>query len=108
MSHDFQSEKSTSEIGVKVLVFFTFFVNFFIKTLIKSTIYCQAVSCASGAFTYVCCENCMPGFSAFVLNFSKSGNIFFRLMANGNCLVCSHQLSLVQLGDNSLVHMNLE
>ena len=41
--HYFQSEKSTSEIGVKLLVFFTFFITFFIKTLIKSIIYCQTV-----------------------------------------------------------------
>ena len=35
--------KSTSEIGVKCFVFFTFFINFFIKTLIKNIIYCQTV-----------------------------------------------------------------
>ena len=32
--------KSTPEIGVKFFVFFTFFINFFMKTLIKSIIYC--------------------------------------------------------------------
>ena len=47
-------------------------------------------------FTYVCCENCMPGFSAFVLNLSKSGNILFRSMPNGNCLFSSASLSLVR------------
>ena len=35
--------KSTPEIGVKFFVFFTFFINFFMKTLIKSIIYCQTV-----------------------------------------------------------------
>ena len=35
--------KSTPEIGVKFLVFFTFFINFFMKTSIKSIIYCQTV-----------------------------------------------------------------
>ena len=58
--------------------------------------------CAFGPFTFVCCENCMSGFSTFVLNLSKSGNILFRSMLNGNCLFSSASLSLV--GDNSLVH----
>ena len=49
----------------------------------------ETVSCACGTFTYVCWENCMSDFSAFVLNLSKSGNILFRSMANGNCLFCS-------------------
>ena len=35
--------KSTPEVGVKFLVFFTFFINFFMKILIKSTIYCQTM-----------------------------------------------------------------
>ena len=39
----YQSERRASEIGVKLLVFFTFFINFFFKTLIKSIIYCQTV-----------------------------------------------------------------
>ena len=42
--------------------------------------------CAFEPFTYVCCENCMPGVSAYILNLSKSGNILFRSMTNGNCL----------------------
>ena len=45
-------------------------------------------------FTYVCCENCMAGFSAFVLNLSKSGNILFRSMSNGNCLFSPASLSM--------------
>ena len=44
----------------------------------------------------------MDGFSAFVLNLGKSGNILFRSVANGNCLFSSASLALV--GDNSLVH----
>ena len=35
--------KRTPGIGVKFLVFFTFFINFFMKILIKSIIYCQTV-----------------------------------------------------------------
>ena len=69
------------------------------KTLIKSLIYCQT---AFGPFTYVCCENCMLGFSAFVLNLSKSGNILFRSVPKRNFCPAQHQLSLV--GDNSVVH----
>ena len=86
----------------KIIVFsLTFFINFFMETLLETIIYWQTVSLESLA-TYVCCENCFTGFSAFVLNLSKSGNILFRRMAN----VCSaqHQLSLV--GDNWLVHIN--
>ena len=43
MSHDSQSEKNTFETGVKLLVFFIIFINAFMKTLIKSIIYCQTV-----------------------------------------------------------------
>ena len=38
-----KSDESTSKIGIKLLVFFTFFINCFIKTLIKIIIYCQTV-----------------------------------------------------------------
>ena len=44
----------------------------------------------------------MSGFSAFVLNMTKSGSTLFRSIAHGNCLFSSASLSLV--GDNSLVH----
>ena len=37
-----QSEKKYPKNGVK-LVFFTFFNNFFVETLIKSIVYCQTV-----------------------------------------------------------------
>ena len=37
----------------------------------------------------------MSGFSAFGLNTSKSGNILFRSMPDGNCLFSSASLSLV-------------
>ena len=42
----------------------------------------------------MCCENCISGFSAFILNLSKSGNILFRSMPNGNCQFSSVSLSL--------------
>ena len=38
----------------------------------------------------------MPGFSVFVLNLSKSGNVLFRSVPNGNCLFSSASLSLVR------------
>ena len=45
----------------------------------------------------LCCENCISGFSAFVLNqSSKSGNVLFRSMPKGNCLFSSASLPLVQ------------
>ena len=44
----------------------------------------------------------MSGFSAFVLNLSKYGNIYFRSILNGICLFSTASLSFVE--DNSLVH----
>ena len=45
----------------------------------------------------------MSDFSAFVLNLSKSGDILFRKMPNGNCLFCSASLLLVASARNWLV-----
>ena len=84
--------KSTPEILVKFFVF-TFFINFFMKTLIKSIIYCQTVP-LDHLSAYVCRKTYMPGLSAFGLNLSKSGNILFRKMSNGE-IVSSASLSLV-------------
>ena len=42
----------------------------------------------------------MLGYSALFLNLSSSGNIFFRLMPNGDCLLRS--ISLLWIEDNSL------
>ena len=86
MSHDFQSERSTSEIGVNLLVFFTFFITFFYQKTNQG--HNLLPDCACGTFCYVCCENCLSDFPAFVLKLSKSGNILFR-SANRNCLPCS-------------------
>ena len=58
-------KKSTSETGVKCFVFFTFFINFFMKTLIKNIIYCQTVPL--NRLLILCCENCMAGFSVSFL-----------------------------------------
>ena len=58
-------EKSIPEIEIKLLVFFTFFINFFYENINQE--HNLLPDCASGTFTYVCCENCMPGFFAFVL-----------------------------------------
>ena len=67
-----QSEKSASEIGVKLLLFFTFFINLFMKTLIKNIFYGQTVPLERLRKM----KNCMSRSSAFALNLSKSGNIF--------------------------------
>ena len=45
-------------------------------------------------FAYVCCKKCMPGFPAFV----PIGNILFKPMQSGNCLLGSASLSFA--GDN--------
>ena len=45
MSNSYQPEKKYSKIGVK-LIFFTFFVNFLVETLIKSIIHCQTMTLA--------------------------------------------------------------
>ena len=74
----------TSKIGVKLLVFFTFFINFFCDNIIKEHNLLPYYT--FGPFTYVSCENCISGFFVVVLNLSKSGNILFRSMPNGNCL----------------------
>ena len=72
------------------------------KKMHLSIIYCQTVSFWWAVVYYVCSENCMSGFSTAVLNLSKSGNIFFRQMPNGDCLFTSASLSSV--GSNSLAH----
>ena len=85
--------KSTSEIGLEFLVWFSVSsvsLTFFMKILINQE------------HNLLPDRACGPGFSAFVLNLSKSGNILFRSMPKGNCLFSSASLSLV--GDNSLVH----
>ena len=92
--------KTTSEIELEFLGFFTF-INFFIKTLIKSIIYCQTVSLDYSYRVNVMKILCQASLPAFVLNLSKSGNISFRSIPNGNCLFSSASLSLA-VGDNSL------
>ena len=87
-------QSQAPEIEVKLLVFFTFLINLFMKTLISSSIYCKTVP-SEHLGTYVCCKNCMSSISAFVLNLSKTGKTLFRKIANGNCLLCSVSLLLV-------------
>ena len=89
--------KSTS--GLELLVFSLSLTFSWKYSLIKSIVYGQTVH-AFQTFTYVCCEKSMLGYSALFLNLSSSGNIFFRLMPNGDCLLRSTSLSWVE--DNSL------
>ena len=70
------------------MVFFTFSINFFYEN-INQEHNLGIPNCVLGPFTYVCCRNYMSGFSAFVLNLSKSDNILFRKMANGIYLFSS-------------------
>ena len=95
---NYSRRKSTFEMGLEFLVFFTFIMKIFIKqehNLLSN--------CLFELVTYVCCENCIhhSGFSTFVLNVSKSNNILFKSMPNGSCPFSSASLSLV--GDKSLV-----
>ena len=64
--------KNKPKTGVNSWYFSLFSLTFFIKKLIKRVIYYQTVPLG------VCCENCMSGFSTFVFNLNKSGNILFR------------------------------
>ena len=91
--------KSAPETGVKFLVFFTFFINFLMKTLIKNIVYCQTVS-LNHLLMHAAKKLYVRLLSAFALNLSKSGNILFRKMPIGNC-----QLSIIVIGrrDNSPV-----
>ena len=89
--------KSTS--GLELLVFSLSLTFSWKYSLIKSIVYGQTVH-AFRTFTYVCCEKSMLGYSALFLNLSSSGNIFFRLMPNGDCLLRS--ISLLWIEDNSL------
>ena len=91
MPNSYQSEKKYPEIGVK-LIFFTFFINFFCGNINQE--HSLLPDCAFGPFTYVYCENCMSDFSAFVLNLSKSGNILFRSISNGNFLFNSASVAI--------------
>ena len=92
-------KKHIVKFGLEFLGFFSF-INFFIKALINQEHYLLPGR-ACGSFTYACCENCMPGFSVFLLNISKySGNILFKSMPNANCLFISTYL----VGANSLAY----
>ena len=80
-------------------------MNFFVETLIKIINYWRPVPLLMyhyWPFTYVYCENCMSGFYAFFLSLSKSDNILFWLMSNGNFLFSSS--SIVISGTYEITH----
>ena len=86
--------KSTSKIGVKFLLIFFFFINFFMKTLIKSIIYCQTMSlgCLLMYIVKILCQASLHSFLTWV-----SLAIFCsRSMLNGNCGFSSASLSLAE------------
>ena len=61
---------------------------------------------ASGTFTSnICCENCIPSFSAFIPYWVSLRILFDQWIME---LFCSAQLQSSLVGDNSLVHMNVE
>ena len=84
-----QSEKKYTWNCSKILGIFHFFYELFYEN-INQEHNLGMPDCAFGPFTYVCCKNCMSGFSTFVLNLSKSGNILLR-----NYLFSSASLLLV-------------
>ena len=101
----YQSERRASGIGVKLLVFFTFFIDFFMKTLIKSIIYCQAVPLEHLLLMYVV----LIVYRAPLLSFpTRVSWQYFVLDQWLMEIFCSVQRQLSLVGDNSLVHMNLE
>ena len=92
MKNIYFSEKSTSETGVKLLVFFAFFITFFYQNINQE--HNLLSDCACGMSTYVFCENCVSGFSVFVLNLSLA--IFCLDQLTEIVFPDQHQLSLVR------------
>ena len=85
--YEFQSEKKYIWNCSKIIGLFHFFHWLFYQSITQE--HNLPADCALGPFTYVCCENCMSGFFALVLNLSKSGNILFRSMPTRSCLFIS-------------------
>ena len=94
----FNNMSEKKHIWTRIIGIFTF-INFSLKTFINKK-HSLRSNCACLSIIYVCCEKSMLGYSALFLNLSSSGNIFFRLMPNGDCLLRSTSLSWVE--DNSL------
>ena len=85
---------------VEFLLIFTFFINFFMKTVIKSIIYCHTMP-LNRLLTYIGKSLCQAYLSSFLTWVSLK--IFsFRPMLNRNCWFSSASLSSV--GDKSPVH----
>ena len=98
-----QPERSASEIGV-ILVFLTFFINFYMKTLIKNMIYCQALPLEYLLMYVVKIVNQIS-----LLSFSTWVSLaIFCLDQWIMEILCSAQPQLLLVEDNSLVHINLE
>ena len=90
--------RSRSDTGVEFLVIFTFFIKFFMRTLIKSIIYRQTVPLDVMFIVKILFQSSLPSFLTWV-----SLAIFcFTSMPNANCQFSSASFSLV--GNNSLVH----
>ena len=86
--------KSTSEIGLELLLIFFTFIYLFMKTIVQE--HTLSLDCAfAGRLNYVV---------KFVCHAFLPPALFWvhRSLQNGNCLFSSASLSLV--GDNSLVH----
>ena len=93
-------EKVPSENGVNV-VFFIFFINFFVETLIKSIIYCQTVplDCLLTYILKIVCQASLPSFLTWV-------NLAIFCLDQSQMIVSystQHQFHWY-LGDNWLLH----
>ena len=86
-----QSEKKHIWNWSKILFIFHFFINLFMKTLIRSIIYCQAVL-LNHLLTVCMLRKLYISLLCLVLNFSKSVTVLFRSIPNGNCLFSSASL----------------
>ena len=95
-------EKSTSKIGEKLLIFFTFFIEFFLKILIKSKEHNLLPGCFPGTFLlmYVVKIVCEASLLSFLTWISLAIFCLDQWLMDTDCCA-QHQLSFVW--DNSLV-----
>ena len=88
----------------KITGVFRFFINWFMKTLIKSIMYCQTVP-LERLLTYVLKMVCKVSLPLFLTWVSLAILCLDQCLMEMDCLA-QHHLSLAR--DNLLVHMNLQ
>ena len=88
--------KSASKIGVVFLLFFSFFINLFMKTLIKSIMYCQTVP-LDRLLMYIVkilFQASLPSFLTWISKYFVLGQCKWKLLV---------QLSIYVIGRRSVV-----